>query len=102
VARRVPEAGRDGTYVVTAAASGYVSEPPSYTIRVETLAVSVVEVEPVTTTDPLHLDFQFRPANGLTPTHETDGMCKFRVCLCSGLAITGAILQSSAHARRGL
>jgi hypothetical protein len=46
----VPEAGKDGTHVVTAEVSGYVSEPPGYTTRVEELAVSVVEVRQATTT----------------------------------------------------
>jgi hypothetical protein len=98
----LPEAGEDRTYVVTAEVSGYVSEPPSYTTRVEEPAVSVVEVGQATAIDPLHLGFQFRPTNGSIPTHERDGMCQFRACFCSGLAISGAILQSLTHARRDL
>ena len=54
-------------YVVTAEAASYVSEPPRYTIRVQGCTLTVLETWQVTTADPRHLDFHFRPATSPPP-----------------------------------
>jgi hypothetical protein len=48
-------------YVVTAEATGYVSEPPNYTLRVQDQTAALVDAGHATAFEVHHLDFQFRP-----------------------------------------